>query len=164
MDARSPTNRFPVSMLIAAGLLIGTSLAAVGWANMTGYTAVHRQASMVVAQQAVVFSDRDGGVIVIKDETGKTLKVIQRGELGFVRAVLRGLARDRRARGVGPEIAFTVSRHADGSLTLDDPSTGRVVTLGAFGSTNSIVFTELLGAKSLTQASVAPAATSATLP
>lgn len=164
MDARSSPNRFPVSILVAAGLLIGTSLAAVGWANVTGYTAGHRQASMVLAQQAVVFSDQDGGVIVVTDETGNTLKVIQRGELGFVRALLRGLARDRRAQGVGPEVAFTISYHADGSLTLDDPSTGRIVALGAFGSTNSIVFAELLGAKSLTQASVAPATTSATVP
>lgn len=164
MDARSSPSRFPVSMLIAAGLLIGTSLAAVGWANVTGYNAGHRQASMVVAQQSVVFSDHDGGVIVVADGQGKTLKVIQRGELGFVRALLRGLARGRRSQGVGPEVAFTISHHADGSLTLDDPSTGRIVALGAFGSTNSIVFTELLNAKALKQVSAASSAAGRTTP
>jgi putative photosynthetic complex assembly protein len=164
VDATSSTNRFPVSVLIAAGLLIAAALGAVGWANITGSNSAHRQLSAVVARQAVVFSDQAGGTVVVANAGGQTLKVIGRGELGFVRALLRGLARDRRAQGIGPDVAFIISRHADGSLTLDDPSTGRVVALGAFGSTNSAVFWELLAAEAPTQVSTASATTGTVAP
>ena len=56
---------------------------------------------------------------------------------------MRGLAQDRTINGVGPETPFKLSKLEDGRLVLVDPTSGRVVTLEAFGSNNLAAFQEL---------------------
>ncbi|MGI4875884.1 MAG: photosynthetic complex assembly protein PuhC, partial [Janthinobacterium lividum] len=63
---------------------------------------------------------------------------------GFIRGVLRGMARDRLMRGVGKAPPFRLTLFGDGALTLFDPSTGRNVELGSFGPTNKQSFADLL--------------------
>ena len=63
-----------------------------------------------------------------------------------MRGVLRGLARDRRADGIGRSPPFRLTRWADGRLSLDDPATGRHVDLEVFGPTNAGAFAEILTA------------------
>ena len=41
---------------------------------------------------------------------------------------------------------FRLARWSDGRLTLEDPTTGRRIELGAFGPTNAEVFAELMQA------------------
>ena len=55
------------------------------------------------------------------------------GENGFVRGTLRGLARERKRQGIGPDQPFRLVAHVDGRLTLLDPATGRRVDLESFG-------------------------------
>uniref|UniRef100_UPI003593EDF9 photosynthetic complex assembly protein PuhC n=1 Tax=Blastomonas sp. TaxID=1909299 RepID=UPI003593EDF9 len=91
------------------------------------------------------FGDGAGGTVQVTDATsGETVHVF--GELGsgFVRGVLRGLARDRYSRGIGAEAPFELNRWSDGSLSLTDTATNRIVELGAFGPTNRETFEELL--------------------
>jgi putative photosynthetic complex assembly protein len=52
--------------------------------------------------------------------------------------------RDRKRRGLGPEVPFRLTAHADGRLTLVDPATGRLVALEAFGADNAGAFAKLL--------------------
>ena len=66
------------------------------------------------------------------------------GQQGFVRATVRGLARARRARGLGAEVPFTLEQRASGQLLLIDPLTGQEIDLWAFGSLNAQPFTEFL--------------------
>jgi len=99
----------------------------------------------VVATRDVNFMDRsDGGVDVIDAVSGQPIDIVQPGTNGFLRGTLRGLARERKRQGFGPEIPFTLSGRADGRLTLQDPATGRRVDLDSFGPTNSLVFARLL--------------------
>lgn len=97
-----------------------------------------------VATRALHFEDRpDGSIAVMDAATGAPVESFV-GEQGFVRGVLRGLARERRARGLGPEQPFELIGRADGRLTLHDPATGRLVDLESFGPTNAAVFARLL--------------------
>ncbi len=66
------------------------------------------------------------------------------GTNGFLRGTMRGLARERKRQGVGPELPFRMIGRADGKLTLEDPGTGRRVDLGSFGPTNAAVFAQLM--------------------
>ena len=66
------------------------------------------------------------------------------GSNGFLRATLRGLARERKRHEGGPEIPFRLTAWSNGRLTLADPATGRTVDLAAFGPTNAEVFGRLL--------------------
>ena len=93
------------------------------------------------------FDDRaDGGVVITEWPAGDVVAVLPPGTNGFVRGVMRGLARDRRAREIGSEPPFRLTHWSDGRLTLDDPSTGRRIDLDAFGPTNTAVFARLMGA------------------
>jgi putative photosynthetic complex assembly protein len=68
------------------------------------------------------------------------------GTNGFVRGVLRGLMRERKAESIGPTAPFRLTHWANGRLSLDDPSTGRHVDLEVFGPTNAGAFAQILAA------------------
>jgi len=57
---------------------------------------------------------------------------------------MRGLARDRKMRGIGPEQPFRLERRVNGMLILHDTTTGRDIALGSFGPTNLEAFSQLL--------------------
>jgi putative photosynthetic complex assembly protein len=90
-------------------------------------------------------ADRADGAVVITDAaSGRDVLVIAPGEDGFMRGTLRGLARDRRMRDLGPEAPFRLTAWTDGRLTLDDTATGRRLDLLAFGQTQAEAFARLL--------------------
>ncbi len=93
------------------------------------------------------FSDRPDGSVLIEDvTTGGTASVIEPGSnSGFIRGVMRGLARERRMHGIGVAPPFRLTAWHDGELSLTDSATGRSIELGAFGATNRAAFAALLG-------------------
>lgn len=144
---------FPRAPLIGAGVLVGlTILVAAG--PRFGYlppvptagaerTAEHVR---VVEIRDLRFSDRADGALVIDDvDRGTVAAILPHGtNNGFIRGVLRGMARDRLLRQVGHQPPFRLTLFSDGALTLFDPSTGRNVELGSFGPTNKQSFADLL--------------------
>jgi putative photosynthetic complex assembly protein len=90
------------------------------------------------------FEDRpDGSIAIIDYKTGKQIDAVQ-GEAGFVRGTLRGLAQERKRRGLDSGPPFELIYRADGRLTLSDTATGRMVDLESFGPTNAGSFYRLL--------------------
>lgn len=135
---------FPRAPLLgAAGLiLLALVLAAGGRLVGTGEAALGERASIV---RDLRFADRsDGGIDVIDAALDRPLDVVMPGSNGFLRATLRGLARERKRHEGGPEIPFRLTAWSNGRLTLADPATGRTVDLAAFGPTNAEVFGRLL--------------------
>lgn len=122
-------------------VLIGAlvSLAAVaGWRIWGGSPA--QELAPVLAHRMLIFADRPEGAIQIVDaQTGEVVQVLW-GEQGFVRGVLRSMARDRRAHQVGASPAFSLALHADSRVILSDPHTGQRLDLAAFGPDNVAVF------------------------
>lgn len=135
----------PRGALIGAAALVALSLGLVAVARLAGYQPARPPVSAVIERRDLKFVDRpDGAVLVYAGETGRLIDTLQPGTNGFVRGVLRGLARERRADHVGAEPPFRLTRWADGRLSLDDPSTGRHVDLEVFGPTNSEAFAGIL--------------------
>ena len=94
------------------------------------------------------FVDRADGAVVIEDVRGGIASVIVPGQqTGFIRGVMRGLARERRAHGIGDGPPFKLTLWQDGELSLVDSATGRAIELTAFGSTNRATFAALLDAQ-----------------
>ena len=90
------------------------------------------------------FEDRpDGSIAIIDYKTGKQIDAVQ-GEAGFVRGTLRGLAQERKRRGLDSGPPFELIYRTDGRLTLSDTATGRMVDLESFGPTNARSFYRLL--------------------
>ncbi len=157
--SHSHENVMPRPAMIAAIALVGgtlglTALVQLGVLERSAVPATARERSAVqpVQSRELAFADRSDGAVVVADAgSGKTVALIETETKsgGFVRGVLRGMARDRRARGLnemGAETPFTLTLWSDGGLSLRDSATDRTVELGAFGPDNRAVFMGILAA------------------
>lgn len=137
---------FPPGVLWGAATLVAMTITLCAVARYTGNTLTDVNQSPPVKVLDLRFDDRRDGAIVVTDNgQGEVVDVLAPGTSGFVRNVMRSLARERRMNGHGAEASFRMTRWADGRLTIDDPATGRHVDLGAFGSMNTASFARLLG-------------------
>jgi putative photosynthetic complex assembly protein len=136
---------FPRWFLLSAAALVLFTLASVGLVRLTGNGPDQRRAAEPsTSQRALRFEDRpDGSIAVVDGRTGALVASVQ-GEQGFLRGALRALARERRARGLGPEQPFELMARPDGRLTLVDPVTDQRIDLESFGPINAGKFATLL--------------------
>lgn len=100
-------------------------------------------ARKMLAQRRLRFVDAaDKSVRVFDADSGiEVYRVI--GEAGFVRGILRGMARERRRLGKSADEPFELSFDA-GMLTLRDLATDQRIELTAFGHTNASAFAPML--------------------
>jgi len=147
---RSAATGFPRAPLVAVALLIGLTLLAVAGVRYTGMGVVIVPDAPTVAVRALRFEDRQDGSIAVLDANGEhQIDSVAPGTNGFLRGTLRGLARERKRAGVGPEVPFQLVGHADGRMTLKDPGTGRRVDLASFGPTNAAAFARLMNSRDI---------------
>jgi putative photosynthetic complex assembly protein len=140
-----PVKHFPPGVLWGAAILIVLTITLAGAARLTGNTLTDVNASPPVKVLEVTFADRaDGAITVLDVKRNANVAVLPGGTSGFVRNVMRSMARERRMHGQGADTPFTMTRWADSRLTIDDPVTGRHVDLGAFGSMNTASFARLM--------------------
>jgi putative photosynthetic complex assembly protein len=135
---------FPRRAVHAGALIVLLSVGVAGFARWTGIGTTRLSPSPVVQSLSLRFFDNPQGGVGVETSSGEGLAQFAPGEGGFLRGVLRGFARDRRAQGIGSEPPFLLMRHADGRISLSDPQTGRVVELDAFGPTNAGLFAKFL--------------------
>lgn len=135
--------RLPHPPLALGFVLAALSVVGAGTWRMTHH-ADATPAGRPVQQRDLVFEDRADGAVVVREAAGLGTVEVFEGENGFLRGTLRGMARTRKAEGVGPSAPFRLATWSDGRLTLDDPATGRHVELLAFGPDNAAVFARLL--------------------
>jgi putative photosynthetic complex assembly protein len=145
VETRPNVAPFPRGALLGAAALITLSLvtAAVGRLTQQGFGEL--PAGEPVASSELRFTDRsDGAVVIAEARSGQIVDVIAPGTNGFLRSVLRGLARERKRQDLGEQLPFRLTRWADNRLLLDDEATGRRIDLGAFGPTNAEAFGRVL--------------------
>lgn len=141
---------FPRWTLIAAGLLIGVTIVGAGMARHLRLKAEAQAAATEVAATPLAarelrFVDTPEGAVEVRDAQSERLVfTAEPGAGGFIRGVMRGLARHRRAHGQDQEPAFRLAEWPDGRLTLEDLATGKEIELSAFGADNRAAFHRLL--------------------
>jgi putative photosynthetic complex assembly protein len=146
------SRRFPRGALFGAVAVVCFAIAAASAARLGGIGVTRVTDTDAVASRELRFVDRaDGGVDVVAADNGRTIEVLPAGHDGFVRIVLRGLARERMRQEHDRSIPFRLTRWADGRLSVEDPSTGRRVDLGAFGAVNAASFARLMTVEETTQ-------------
>jgi len=136
----------PAGTLIGAATLVAFSLIAVTTARLLHLRGTTAPNAAVVTALHLTFTDRaaDHAVEVRDADRGlRLIHVVPPGSNGFLRGVLRGLARARRNEHVGEAPAFTLTRWSDGRMTLADPQTGHQVPLEVFGPANAQPFMQL---------------------
>jgi putative photosynthetic complex assembly protein len=133
----------PRMPLIAVGLMLAVIFAAVVAVSLSGMVIRAPDAKAVMVRE-LRFEDRpDGSIAVFDGRSGMEVESVT-GQAGFIRGTLRGLARERKRLGLGPDQPFQLIGRADGRLTLSDPATGRLVDLESFGPVNARVFAQML--------------------
>ena len=154
--AHSHGDMLPRGTLITASALVLFALVATSFVRIAHIAPAASPVLMrdrahiaVVKSRDLRFIDRADGAVVIEDaDKGGIASVIIPGQkTGFIRGVMRGLARERRAHGIGGGPAFNLTLWQDGELSLTDKATGRAIELTAFGTTNRASFAALLDAQ-----------------
>jgi putative photosynthetic complex assembly protein len=147
MPAVAGNPKLPRGFIMAACGMAVLALVMASIARLTGYRPDQPPPSTAVDVRDLRFLDQpDGAVLVYDAADGRLTYTVQPGTNGFVRGVLRGLVRDRRAYHIDSGPPFRLTRWADGRLSLDDPSTGHHVDLEVFGQTNAQTFADILTA------------------
>lgn len=136
----------PRGALLGLGALVLFTVVLVATARLAGFDPRVSERAPVSASREIGFEDLGGGRVRIYDwQSGTLILTLEPGTENFIRGVMRGLARERRSALAGVETPFLLAQHSDGSLTIEDRATGRVIELGAFGHTNASAFAQLLG-------------------
>lgn len=144
MKASLPT-KLPVVPLVAMAALVLCSLVGAGTVRLLGMSTVQQADAATLSRRLLRFDDSaDGSIAVLDASNGMLLATVAPGTNGFLRSTMRGLVRERKRQGLGPETPFELLGRADGRLTLVDPGTGRRIDLESFGPTNAAVFVQLL--------------------
>lgn len=142
---------FPKAALYGAAAMIGATLLLVGGVRVQRLLdpaptpTLSEAHGPLMQSRSLAFRDgADGRVLVQDRQTGAAL-VLQPGSDGFVRGVLRALARERSLHELGESAGgFALASYADGSLWLTDEATGERIELGGFGRDNRAAFAFLL--------------------
>jgi len=134
------------ALLVAASVMLLTGVFA--WTARRTDVGAFRQAPPAgdpLAERSIVFGEEEDGALLIRDgASGETVTRIPPGEGGFVRGVLRPLARERGRREVDVLDPYHLALWEGGRVTLRDPGTGIFLDLHAFGRTSVGAFAELL--------------------
>jgi putative photosynthetic complex assembly protein len=149
MTQNTVKQRFPRGALLSAAVLIAASLAATGFARFSGIGVTQRPEAAIVQSRELQFEDRADGAVVVYDARSEQIAAVLAPETnGFVRGVMRGLARERRREDIGSGPPFMLTRWSDGRLSIEDEATHQRIELVAFGPTNFAAFARLLDNRS----------------
>ncbi len=137
--------------LLAVGALVLFALGASATARLTGVGDVRMSLPAAVESRDLQFADGQGGSVLVYDASNRELiDTIAPGTNGFVRVVLRGLARERKLGDIGAEPPFRLTRYANGQMMLTDTSSNKQIDLAAFGAANALSFSRLMTMKGAT--------------
>ena len=138
----------PRALLLGALALVMVTIMGSGFARVTDVGASRMTTSTAVATLYLRFDDLDdGGVAVRNAADGSLVYKVEPGAYGFIRATMRGLARERTRAGFGAAEPFKLTRWSDGTLSLLDETSGRRIDLDAFGPTNAQAFAQFFSPK-----------------
>jgi putative photosynthetic complex assembly protein len=134
----------PLGVLIAAAVLLVFTVTASLYSRTSGVGRVALQGATPYQTLQLFFDDKPNGSVEIRDASrGGVIYVVEPGLGGFVRATLRTFANARKRGDIGSATPFRLIRWSDGTVSLDDPTTGRSVGLDAFGPANAGAFAQL---------------------
>jgi putative photosynthetic complex assembly protein len=146
------TQQFPRGALYGAAALVGLALVTTTVARLSGIGTTHAPVAAAVESRDLRFEDRRDGTVAVYDvASGRVIDEISSGTNGFLRGVLRGLARDRKLQHIGTEPPFRLTRWDDGRLSIEDMATQHRIELVSFGPTNAAAFARLLRDRSASQ-------------
>lgn len=141
---------FPRALLVGAAALLTFALVATAAGRVSRIGLVQLPKAEEVRSLPLHIVDQDdGSAVILHAYDRRILHIVEPGKDGFIRATLRGFVRERKLSNIGDATPFTLTHWSNGTLSLSDSTTGRRVSLEAFGPTNAQAFAQLFseGAK-----------------
>jgi putative photosynthetic complex assembly protein len=139
---------FPRGTLLLAAVAVLSSIALAAAGRLTGAADSTPRVAAVMSRDLLFKDLPNGGVAVFDASTpAQPIEIVPPETNGFLRATMRGLARQRLRQDADIAVPFRLTEWADGRLTLEDPTTSRRVEMEAFGITNEESFARLLTAQ-----------------
>jgi putative photosynthetic complex assembly protein len=139
----------PKGALIAAAFVMLFTIAGAAAVRITGQGGTHMTLPAMVESRDLRFEDgKDGAVLVFDAGNQDLIASLEPGTYGFVRVVMRGMARERKVAAINAPPIFRLARYVNGQLTLTDLGTNKLVDLNAFGASNLDAFARLMNIKS----------------
>jgi len=139
-----PRDGVPVGILLAAAAMISFAIALTLFSHASGVGRVEMQDGAPYQVLQLAFDDQPNGAVNVRDAArDDVIFVVEPGKGGFLRAALRTMAQARMRADIGPQTPFRLTRWTDGTVSLDDPTTGRSIGLDAFGADNAGAFAQL---------------------
>lgn len=147
-DQPFPPGTLPLVAILLSFVFLSAVAVRAGFMPVSASPVLLRQSEHlkpVVVRNLSFVDQKSGGVQIIDIDRQIVVETIIPGTpSGFIRGVMRGLARERRMHHVGPAAPFRLESWPDGELSLTDLSTKRTIELTAFGPTNRASFAKLL--------------------
>jgi putative photosynthetic complex assembly protein len=135
----------PRIVLRAVIALMIVSVIAAVWGRQTGRGTLMTAPSTAAQERSLSFGDAPDGALRVTDAvSGQVVALLSSGQDGFIRGVLRGLARGRAVNRVEGGDVYVLTRWDDGRLSITDPVSGERFDLNAFGKDNLWAFARLL--------------------
>ncbi len=141
-----PSHPLPRPIIVGGGALMVTAVVLCALAHATGIGTTTSPAPVAVASRDLVFTETDDGLLRVAEAgpNGREVLSFDAGDGGFIRAMVRGLTRNRTRYGEPAVGAFRVTRSADGEIWLQDVGTRQSVDLQAFGPTQVQAFAQFV--------------------
>lgn len=141
-----PSHPLPRPIVVGGAALMVLAVALCAGAHATGVGVTVAPKPVPVAVRDLVFKEGDDGILRVSDTErgGREVRRFNAGDGGFIRAMVRGLTRNRTRYGEPAIGAFRVSRGADGGVWVQDLGTGQNVDLRAFGPTQVQAFAQFV--------------------
>lgn len=144
---------FPPWVLKTTGVIILLAIVFAAVARFTGFGDQGVATAPVVEAREIRFTQTETNAIRVADaKTGQLIETIEPDSDQFLRGALRSLKRERAKFEEAAGQAYRVTRRTDGQVTLEDPATGQIIDLRAYGPTNVAAVARFLD----TQAGNAP--------
>lgn len=141
-----PDHPLPKPIIVGSGILMVATVAFCAFGHATGIGRTVEAAPVAVASRDLVFAENDDHTLTVRDagRGGAVVSNFDAEDGGFIRALVRGMTRNRTRYGEPAVGAFRVSLSRDGGVWLQDLGTHQNVDLRAFGPTQVQAFAQFV--------------------
>lgn len=143
-----PNHPLPRPIILGGSFMMVAAVVLCAAAHATGVGVTVSPAPVAVVSRDLVFTETDDGLLRVAEpgQGGREVSRFAIGDGGFIRAMVRGLTRNRTRYGEPALGAFRVSRDAEGGVWLQDLGTRQNIDLRAFGPTQVQAFGQFVPA------------------
>ena len=148
-----PNHQLPKPIMVAGGALMVATVAFCAFGHATGVGRTIATAPVTVMTRDLVFTENDDKTLTVRDagHGDQIVSNFDAEDAGFIRALVRGMTRNRTRYGEPAVGAFRVSLGQDGGVWLQDIGTHQNIDLRAFGPTQVQAFAQFVRPEQVTR-------------